>query len=78
MRGTKLAPRFEVRPHQCLAQGSVTVPILLATLLVTQAKTPLVLLSTWAHTLHLHQFQFHHIKCCLRHSPGLAAALTEL
>ncbi|KAK4817702.1 hypothetical protein QYF61_026392 [Mycteria americana] len=47
--GPKLNTAFEVRPHQCRVQGTITSLVLLATLFLIQARMPLALLATWAH-----------------------------
>ncbi|KAK4821856.1 LOW QUALITY PROTEIN: hypothetical protein QYF61_004333 [Mycteria americana] len=47
--GPTLNTAFEVRPHQCPVQGTITAPVLLATLLLIQARMPLAFLATWAH-----------------------------
>ncbi|KAK4810176.1 hypothetical protein QYF61_010949 [Mycteria americana] len=47
--GPKLNTVFEVRPHQCPVQGTITALLLLATPFLTQARMPLAFLATWAH-----------------------------
>ncbi|KAK4829008.1 hypothetical protein QYF61_001764 [Mycteria americana] len=47
--GPKLNTGFEVRPHQCRVQGTITSLVLLATLFLIQARMPLAFLATWAH-----------------------------
>ncbi|KAK4812355.1 hypothetical protein QYF61_017132, partial [Mycteria americana] len=49
VRGPTLNTAFEVRPHQCRVQGTITALVLLATLLLIQARMPLAFLATWAH-----------------------------
>ncbi|KAK4829679.1 hypothetical protein QYF61_005972 [Mycteria americana] len=47
--GPTLNTAFEVRPHQCRVQGTITALVLLATLFLIQARMPLAFLGTWAH-----------------------------
>ncbi|KAK4831331.1 LOW QUALITY PROTEIN: hypothetical protein QYF61_016820, partial [Mycteria americana] len=47
--GPKLNTAFEVRPHQCRVQGTITALVLLATLFLIQARMLLAFLATWAH-----------------------------
>ena len=49
MRGPKLNTILEVQPHQCWYRGMITALLLLATLVLTQARMPLAFLATWAH-----------------------------
>ncbi|KAK4814524.1 hypothetical protein QYF61_021625 [Mycteria americana] len=47
-RGPTLNTAFEVRPHQCPVQGTITALLLLATLFLIQARMLLAFLATWA------------------------------
>ncbi|RMC07472.1 hypothetical protein DUI87_16945 [Hirundo rustica rustica] len=48
-RGPELNTGFEVWPHQCPVQGTVTVLLLMATPVLIQARMSLASLATWAH-----------------------------
>ncbi|KAK4809329.1 hypothetical protein QYF61_024565 [Mycteria americana] len=49
VRGPTLNTAFEVQPHQCPVQGTITALLLLATLFLIQARMPLAFLAAWAH-----------------------------
>ncbi|KAK4815695.1 hypothetical protein QYF61_005508, partial [Mycteria americana] len=49
VRGPTLNTAFEVRPHQCPVQDTITALLLLATVFLVQARMPLAFLATWAH-----------------------------
>lgn len=48
--GPKLDTGFEMWPQQCVVKGDNYCPVLLATLLLIEARIPFALLPTWAHT----------------------------